>query len=76
MLAPEALGSLTGFVAVVFEGRDAALRPMRAALAARDGALLPLLAEGDFARWVVIERHLCIDTTASGGNAALLASAG
>jgi RHH-type proline utilization regulon transcriptional repressor/proline dehydrogenase/delta 1-pyrroline-5-carboxylate dehydrogenase len=61
---------------VVFEGRDDALRPMRAALAARDGALLPLLAEADFARWVVIERHLCIDTTASGGNAALLASAG
>jgi RHH-type proline utilization regulon transcriptional repressor/proline dehydrogenase/delta 1-pyrroline-5-carboxylate dehydrogenase len=75
-LAPEALGMLSGFDAVVCEGREAALRPMRAALAARDGALLPLLAEGDFARWVVIERHLCIDTTASGGNAALLASAG
>jgi RHH-type proline utilization regulon transcriptional repressor/proline dehydrogenase/delta 1-pyrroline-5-carboxylate dehydrogenase len=75
-LAPEALRTLTGFDAVVFEGRDEDLRPMRAALSARDGALLPLLAEADFARWVVIERHLCIDTTASGGNAALLASAG
>ncbi|MGI1660665.1 bifunctional proline dehydrogenase/L-glutamate gamma-semialdehyde dehydrogenase PutA [Palleronia sp. KMU-117] len=75
-LDPAMLATLSGFDAVVCEAPDEALRPLRRALADRDGAILPLLAEADFARWVVIERHLCIDTTASGGNAALLASAG
>jgi RHH-type proline utilization regulon transcriptional repressor/proline dehydrogenase/delta 1-pyrroline-5-carboxylate dehydrogenase len=75
-LDPQALATLSGFDAVVAEAPNEALRPMRRTLADREGAILPLLAESDFARWVVIERHLCIDTTASGGNAALLASAG
>ncbi len=75
-LPPEALGSLRGFDAVVCEADTETLRPMRQALAARPGAILPLLAESDFAAWVVLERHVCIDTTASGGNAALLAAAG
>ena len=73
---PEALGSLRGFDAVVCEADADTLRRMRQALAARPGAILSLLAEDDFAAWVVLERHVCIDTTASGGNAALLAAAG
>ena len=48
------------------------LRGYRVALAARDGALIPLLSEGDFSRWLTHERHVCVDTTAAGGNAQLL----
>ena len=46
------------------------------ALAARAGALVPLITEADPAPRLVLERHLCIDTTAAGGNAALLAASG
>ena len=46
---------------------------IRKALAARDGAIVPLLSEKDFALWLTREKHVCIDTTAAGGNAALLA---
>jgi len=46
----------------------------RRALAARDGAIVPLVTgTGDVARHV-LERHVCIDTTAAGGNASLLAA--
>ena len=51
-------------------------RDARAALARRDGPILPLLVEGDLAPLLWRERHLCIDTTAAGGNAALLARVG
>ena len=34
---------------------------------------MPLVTERDPARYV-FERHLCIDTTAAGGNASLLAA--
>jgi RHH-type proline utilization regulon transcriptional repressor/proline dehydrogenase/delta 1-pyrroline-5-carboxylate dehydrogenase len=45
-------------------------------LAKRTGAILPLItATPDLAR-VMGERHVCVDTTASGGNAALLAGQG
>jgi len=48
-------------------------REMRRALAARDGALVPLIeADGGLLDFV-IEHTLSIDTTASGGNASLLA---
>jgi RHH-type proline utilization regulon transcriptional repressor/proline dehydrogenase/delta 1-pyrroline-5-carboxylate dehydrogenase len=42
-------------------------------LAQRDGVILPLITEADFADRCHLERHVCIDTTAAGGNAALLA---
>ena len=44
----------------------------RVAIARRTGPLLPLITENDFADWCITERHTCIDTTASGGNASLL----
>ena len=48
----------------------------RRALAARQGAILPLVStSGDVSRYV-LERHVCIDTTAAGGNASLLAATG
>ena len=49
---------------------------MRAALARRSGPILPLIAEQDAPERYVLERHLCVDTTAAGGNASLLAQAG
>ena len=67
-------GQLTGaFDAVACIAPAETLRPLRQALAARDGAILPLITEADPARFV-LERHVCIDTTAAGGNAQLLAA--
>ncbi len=49
------------------------LQKARIALAARKGAIIPLMTSRDMAHACAIERHICIDTTASGGNATLLA---
>ncbi|MEM1373643.1 MAG: bifunctional proline dehydrogenase/L-glutamate gamma-semialdehyde dehydrogenase PutA [Pseudomonadota bacterium] len=46
------------------------------ALAARDGPIVPFVTTRDLARWVTVEQTVCIDTTASGGNAELLAASG
>ncbi|MEP3231756.1 MAG: bifunctional proline dehydrogenase/L-glutamate gamma-semialdehyde dehydrogenase PutA [Hyphomicrobiales bacterium] len=48
------------------------LTAIRQALAARDGKIVWLLTNVDFEEWLFVERHVCIDTTAAGGNAALL----
>ncbi len=66
---------LTGFKAVVYWGDKAQQRIARGALAARDGALIPLITESNIAERITFERHICIDTTAAGGNASLLAAA-
>ncbi len=71
-LPPEALSTLQGFSGALFWGAAEAGRPYAQALAARKGPILALIAAPD-AGHVHLERHLCIDTTASGGNAQLLA---
>ena len=48
------------------------IRQIRMALAKRDGALIPLITEQEFAHQCLVERHVCIDTTAAGGNVSLL----
>lgn len=68
------LEKLQGFDAVVLWSNDANLRMARAALANRTGAFIPLINAMDIAERCVQERHVCIDTTAAGGNAALLAA--
>ncbi|MDF0598722.1 bifunctional proline dehydrogenase/L-glutamate gamma-semialdehyde dehydrogenase PutA [Psychromarinibacter halotolerans] len=68
-----ALTGATGFGGVLFWGDTDAARRLARALAARDGAILPLVTARPTAPDVLLERHLCIDTTASGGNAELLA---
>ncbi|MHA1529113.1 MAG: aldehyde dehydrogenase family protein, partial [Alphaproteobacteria bacterium] len=73
---PEALARLTGIDAVASYAGGAALRAIRRALAAREGALIPLIAEPGQPERYALERHVCVDTTAAGGNAALLADAG
>ena len=75
-LLPDALTALTGFSGVAFWGPEDQAGNLRRALAARDGAILPLLTETDLADRATLERHVCIDTTAAGGNAALLAATG
>ena len=44
-----------------------------AALADRDGEIVQLITAMPDLAHVAHERHLCVDTTAAGGNAALLA---
>ncbi len=69
---PEALTSLTGFSGALYWGDDAKARPYAQALAARSGPILPLITGLPDSGHVLIERHVCVDTTAAGGNAALL----
>jgi RHH-type proline utilization regulon transcriptional repressor/proline dehydrogenase/delta 1-pyrroline-5-carboxylate dehydrogenase len=75
-LEPGMLETATSFDAVAWFGDEATLRTIRGALSRRDGAILPLLTSpGDISR-LQLERHLCVDTTAAGGNASLMAQAG
>ncbi|WP_436399249.1 bifunctional proline dehydrogenase/L-glutamate gamma-semialdehyde dehydrogenase PutA [Roseobacter sp. S98] len=60
---------------VLWWGDTDTARRIEQALAARKGAIIPLIpGRPDEAR-VRAERHVCVDTTASGGNAALLGAA-
>ncbi|GAA3869359.1 bifunctional proline dehydrogenase/L-glutamate gamma-semialdehyde dehydrogenase PutA [Celeribacter arenosi] len=68
-----ALTTLEGFDLVVSDATDEALRPLREALAAREGKIIPLASGTNLAALCRIERHICVDTTAAGGNASLLA---
>lgn len=69
-----ALTHLQDFEAVALWSNEGDLVAARKALADRDGAILPLIATDDMKELCVLERHLCIDTTAAGGNASLLAA--
>ena len=66
------LKQLEAIDAVACFASDEQLKPLRQALASRDGKLIPLLAEQDMHQWCSHERHICIDTTAAGGNTSLL----
>ncbi len=87
MIAPDASGKnainghldrdllthLNGIDGVALWSTKDDLQNARKALAAREGAIIPLMTSHNMAHACVIERHICIDTTASGGNASLLA---
>jgi RHH-type proline utilization regulon transcriptional repressor/proline dehydrogenase/delta 1-pyrroline-5-carboxylate dehydrogenase len=75
-LPSNALTDLTGFAGAMWWGDMTTGRTLRSALAARPGAILPLITGLPDRGHVLAERHVCIDTTAAGGNAALLASGG
>ncbi len=74
-LPPEALARLRGFSGAVFWGDDSEARAYDRALAGCDGPILPLITDALDPARLRLERHLCVDTTASGGNAELLARA-
>ncbi|WP_319826508.1 bifunctional proline dehydrogenase/L-glutamate gamma-semialdehyde dehydrogenase PutA [Thalassovita sp.] len=69
-----ALEHLDGIALVALWSDDADTAATRRALAARDGALIGLSCGTDLAARCRIERHICVDTTAAGGNAQLLAA--
>jgi RHH-type proline utilization regulon transcriptional repressor/proline dehydrogenase/delta 1-pyrroline-5-carboxylate dehydrogenase len=71
---PEALTALRGVALVAAASGDETARAFRRALAAREGPILPLETEPVAPERYYVERHLCIDTTAAGGNASLLAT--
>nr|WP_199068099.1 trifunctional transcriptional regulator/proline dehydrogenase/L-glutamate gamma-semialdehyde dehydrogenase [Chromobacterium sp. ASV5] len=61
--------------AVLFAGEPAEAARLRRELAARDGALVPLLTAGEDGynlHRLVVERALSVNTTAAGGNASLM----
>jgi RHH-type proline utilization regulon transcriptional repressor/proline dehydrogenase/delta 1-pyrroline-5-carboxylate dehydrogenase len=68
-----ALTRLNGFSGAVWWGDVAGGRLRAQALASRKGPILPLIGGMPDAGHALLERHVCIDTTASGGNAQLLA---
>jgi RHH-type proline utilization regulon transcriptional repressor/proline dehydrogenase/delta 1-pyrroline-5-carboxylate dehydrogenase len=71
--SPEVLALVPELSAVAFSGDGAGLWRLRIALAGRPGARLPLVEVLDDAERFVTERVISVDTTASGGNATLLA---
>jgi RHH-type proline utilization regulon transcriptional repressor/proline dehydrogenase/delta 1-pyrroline-5-carboxylate dehydrogenase len=72
-LDPADLARLEGFSGVLWWGDEQRGRELALALAARKGPILPLITDHPDAGHARLERHICIDTTASGGNAQLLA---
>ena len=73
ILPREALSTLGNFDIVALWSDEADLREARRALSARSGPLVPLVAMSELEDYCVHERHVCIDTTAAGGNASLFA---
>ncbi len=74
-VAADTLTALEGIETVAAAGDSDWTRELRLALAQRDGAIVPLETQTLAPERYVVERHLCIDTTAAGGNASLLATA-
>ncbi|WP_242601385.1 bifunctional proline dehydrogenase/L-glutamate gamma-semialdehyde dehydrogenase PutA [Pseudaestuariivita atlantica] len=72
---PAVLESLEPLGGVLWWGDAQDGREMAAALARRPGPIVPLITGAPDAAHALLERHVCIDTTAAGGNAALLAQA-
>ena len=68
------LTTIEGIDAVMSQAPKSVLQAYRLALAERDGKLIPLVCEELAADRLIVERHLCIDTTAAGGNASLIAA--
>ncbi|WP_234855275.1 bifunctional proline dehydrogenase/L-glutamate gamma-semialdehyde dehydrogenase PutA [Paracoccus everestensis] len=72
-LPSEALTRLPAMAAALWWGDEAQGRAYAQALAARNGEIVQLVTGMPDLAHVAHERHLCVDTTAAGGNAALLA---
>ncbi|MGA0540034.1 bifunctional proline dehydrogenase/L-glutamate gamma-semialdehyde dehydrogenase PutA [Neotabrizicola sp. VNH66] len=69
-LPAAALTRLSGFSGALWWGEGG--RTYAQALAARPGPILPLITGLPDVAHAMLERHVCIDTTAAGGNARLL----
>ena len=75
-LAPETLRDLPHLAGVVWWGDADTGRAIEVALSERTGPITALITGQPDAAHVLLERHVCVDTTAAGGNAALLAEVG
>ncbi len=73
MFDPEQIATLPKLSAVIWWGDEPTAKAIEGALAMRTGPIVPLIRALPDAGHVLNERHTCIDTTAAGGNAALLA---
>ena len=77
VLSIDTLRTLEDVDAVALWADDVTIRSARQALAAREGKIVPLLSgPAEMEIMCTLERHVCIDTTAAGGNASLLATSG
>ncbi len=61
---------------VAYSGDPEVAKQIRSMLAARSGPIVPLITEVLYPAAYAHERAVCVDTTAAGGNASLLAGAG
>jgi RHH-type proline utilization regulon transcriptional repressor/proline dehydrogenase/delta 1-pyrroline-5-carboxylate dehydrogenase len=75
-LPPAMLTDLSPLSAVVWWGDAETGRALETALSARQGKIIALITGQPDIAHACHERHVCIDTTAAGGNAALLAEVG
>ena len=74
IVPPAELAKAEGFVTVAAAGDSAWTRALRQALAGRAGRIVLLETELICPERYFAERHICIDTTAAGGNTSLLAA--
>ena len=74
-IRPQDLTEGPEYGGVLWWGDAETARALEQALAQRTGALIPLITTLPDRAHALQERHLCVDTTASGGNAALLGAA-
>jgi RHH-type proline utilization regulon transcriptional repressor/proline dehydrogenase/delta 1-pyrroline-5-carboxylate dehydrogenase len=70
----DTLRDIKAIDAVMSQAQHEQVNAYRIALAEREGKLIPLICEIDALDRLIVERHLCIDTTAAGGNASLIAA--
>ena len=75
MLDLHRLEDLAEISGVLWWGDDETARQIELSLARRDGPILSLIPGKPDRTRVLGERHVCVDTTAAGGNAALLGGA-
>ena len=69
---PEALVTMGGLSGALWWGDADEARAYAGAMARRAGPILPLITGLPDLGHALHERHVCVDTTAAGGNAALL----
>ncbi|WP_278920836.1 MULTISPECIES: bifunctional proline dehydrogenase/L-glutamate gamma-semialdehyde dehydrogenase PutA [Pseudophaeobacter] len=69
------LQQVEGIAGVLWWGDSETATEIERSLAMRDGPILPLIPGLPDRARVLAERHVCVDTTAAGGNAALLGGA-
>ena len=72
-ISADDLTKLPEFGGVLWWGDDVTGRKYAKALANRSGPIIPLITSRPDKAHACLERHLCVDTTAAGGNTALFA---